>query len=120
MQPTRSDFILIAAALVTAILLGMALLFLRPLSDGRAAEITIDGHPVATLPLDTDTTLTLPTGHIVEVKDGAVSVTSAPCRDRICQNTPSAGRAGDTIVCLPCKVVITVTVTDADAKEGGT
>ncbi len=113
MKPTRLDLILIAAVLAVAILFGVAMLFLR---SAGAMEVTveIDGQTVAILRLDTDTELPLSTGHTVIVKNGAVYVAQAPCRDLICEKTPPADRAGDTIVCLPCKVIITV----REAEEG--
>ncbi len=108
MKPTRNDLILIAVILTIAILFGVAMLFLRPTGDDLVAELELDGTVVATLPLDTPTTLDLPTGHTVTVADGAVSVTSAPCRDQICAHYPPAHRLSDTIVCLPESFIITI------------
>lgn len=113
MKPTKFDFFLISALLAVAILSGVAMHFLRPTvwepaGEDLVATAEIDGKLVAILPLAEDTALALPTGHTVEVKNGAVTVTSAPCQDQICRKTPAASRAGDTIICLPEKLIITI------------
>lgn len=112
MKPTKFDFFLISALLAVAILSGVAMLFLHPVwepaGEDLVATVEIKGKLVAILPLAEDTALALPTGHTVEVKNGAVTVTSAPCQDQICRKTPAASRAGDTIICLPEKLIITI------------
>ncbi len=81
--------------------------------ESPVAVITIDGEEYARLPLDTDTTVSLPTDHIVMVKNGKISVVDAPCPDRICVQTSAAYAVGQCITCLPERVVITVTEGEA-------
>ncbi len=109
MKPTKSDGILVVVLLGVTGLFLLLFCFLRPADDTPlVAIVTIDGAEYVRLPLDTDTTVTLPTGHAVTVRDGEVSVTSAPCPDRICLKTPPARSSGGSIICLPEKVVITI------------
>ncbi len=125
MKPTKFDGILVVSILTVACLcLGLAFL-VRPAEDTTlVAVITIDGAEYARLPLATDTTIALPTGHTVVVQEREVSVTAAPCPDQICVDTPGAHAVGATIVCLPEKVVITVTenppAEDFTAEDTGT
>ncbi len=110
MKPTKQDGIL-AASVLAAALLSLGLFWLlRPSGDvPLVAVVTVDTDEFCRLPLDTDATVSLPTGHVVVVKDRKVSVTSAPCPDQICVNTSAVGAVGGSIVCLPERVIITVT-----------
>lgn len=44
----------------------------------------------------------------VHIKDGYVWVTDSDCRDGTCEHTGKISRAGQSIVCLPNNVVITI------------
>ena len=47
--------------------------------------------------------------YCIKVRDGMVSVSEAPCPDQICvQHTPTA-TVGDSIICLPGRLTVTVT-----------
>lgn len=52
-------------------------------------------------------------GHnLVQIKNGVVNVIEADCRDNICKNTAPIKEAGQTIVCLPHKVLVEITGTN--------
>lgn len=44
-------------------------------------------------------------GNTVEIKDGAVTVTNADCKNRICVNHTAITEKGESIICLPNKVI---------------
>ena len=114
----RADAILAAAVLAVA--LGVAVLLWVLPKTGTAAEITVDGVTVATLPLNTDTTYTVKGvgGHnTVVVCGGKVTVTDANCPDKICVRHRAVSRAGESIICLPHRVVVTVIGTN-EAVDG--
>lgn len=114
----RADAILAAAVLAVA-LAAAVLLWLLP-KTGTAAEITVDGATVATLPLDTDTTYTVEGigGHnTVVVRGGKVTVTDADCPDKICVRHRAVSRTGESIICLPHRVVVTV-IGGTEAVDG--
>lgn len=48
----------------------------------------------------------------IEIKDGDVRIIDSPCEQKTCMNT----RIGDTICCLPNKVLVTIS---ADGEYGG-
>ncbi len=106
MRPTRADIILIAALLLCATIIGGVLIWMMP--HGAVAVITINGQETLRLPLTTDTIVHLDEGYTIVVRQGTIGVQEAPCPDLICVHTPPASRAGETIVCLPGKLVITV------------
>ena len=79
--------------------------------DGGKAVITVDGQVVQELPLDEDTTYQVetPEGYnIVEIKDGWADVIEADCRDGLCADQKRIHKTGETIVCLPHKMVVTI------------
>ncbi len=53
----------------------------------------------------------------VSVEDGSISVSASNCRDGICKNTPPISRAGQSIVCAPAGVVISI-IGKEDAVDG--
>lgn len=87
------------------------LVFLGSAEDGGKAVITVDGQVVQELPLDEDTTYQVdtPEGYnIVEIKDGWADVIEADCRDGLCADQKRIHKTGETIVCLPHKMVVTI------------
>ncbi len=59
------------------------------------------------LPLAKDKEIELE-GNTIEIKDGEVDVTEASCKNRICVNHKKIEKKGESIVCLPNKVVVEI------------
>ena len=53
----------------------------------------------------------------VEIADGAVNVVDSDCPGHDCQHTPPISRAGESIVCLPAQIVITLEGASSDAPD---
>lgn len=47
-----------------------------------------------------------------EVKDGKIRVINASCPDKICEKTGFIGSAGQTIICVPNRITVTVVGSD--------
>ncbi len=112
----RNDILLILALLLLAMgIWGVLRLTRRP---GGEAVVTVDGHLAATLPLSVEATLPVGAGqgflNIVEVSGGRVRVADADCPDRLCVRQGWIERDGESIVCLPHKLVVTVRGTGGD------
>ncbi len=105
-RKTRNDLLLILGVLLLAAALLLLLHFTR--RTGGEAVVTIDGTEYCRLPLGTDTERVLPCGNTVTVRDGAVCVSEADCPDRVCVRTGWVCADGETIVCLPHRLVVTV------------
>ena len=118
----RFDFLLISLALAAAL---CAWIFTRALPRETAGEalITQDGGTIALLPLNRDESLTI-TGeagqiNVVEISDGGVLMRSANCPDQLCVRQGRLTRAGQVIVCLPGRVVVTLRgLPEGTASEG--
>lgn len=105
----RGDVLLAAGVALAA--LGVWVLLLCLPGRGVAAEVAVDGRVVATLPLAQDTVLTVPGtqgGNVVTVSGGRVSISAADCPDRLCVRHCAVWRTGESIVCLPHRVRVTV------------
>lgn len=112
----RNDIILVAALLAAAgIAFGAIQLFKK---SGGYAVVVQEGREVATYPLDEDVTVTFtsPAGgyNTLVIKDGKADVTEADCPDKLCVNQHSISYSGETIVCLPNKLVVKI-VSEAEA-----
>ena len=117
----RNDLIFILALLVVVVVAGCLLYFLR--GAGDTVTITVDGTVYGTYPLTVDTVVDIPTGdnelNRLVIQDGVAYMESATCPDGICAAHRPISRTGESIVCLPHKVVVTVVTatTDADAPD---
>ena len=96
-------------ALLAASVLSAALLFLLR-EDGSRVEIYRNGALVETLPLDQDAAYEYQGesggGNTVVIQDGQVAVTQADCPDQVCVRQGAVRYSGESIVCLPHKLII--------------
>ncbi len=105
----RNDIILIAGLLAAAgVAFGVIQLGKR---SGGYAVVVQDGKETATYPLDEDISVTITSGtgfNTLVIKDGKADVTDADCPDKLCVNQHSISCDGETIVCLPNRLVVRV------------
>ena len=103
----RNDLLLIAGLLLAAALVW---LLVRPGGAGAWAVVTVDGEERARYPLDVDRTVTLggEDYNVLHIAGGEVSVIEANCGDHTCVRTGAVSRKGETIVCLPHRLVVSV------------
>lgn len=123
-RPTPLDALVALAVLAAA----AAILFaFRPKSGNfLTARIVLDNELVAELPLSALTqsvTLDVPGARYpitVEAEQGRVRVSHSECPSQDCVHTGWVSRSGGQIICLPNRLVITVTGggADADAVTG--
>ena len=106
----KGDIIILTVLLCIAALIFCALHFLSP--GGNSVKIEVASKTVAHLPLDEDTVYNVEingkTTNTVEIKDGKVDVTYADCPDKICANHRKISKSGESIICLPNKVVVSI------------
>ncbi len=106
----KNDILLVAALLLVALAAWGLLRLTR--ARGAEAVVTVDGATVAALPLSEDAVLTVGEGqgfsNVIEVSGGRVRVRDADCPDRLCVRTGWVSRDGESVVCLPHKLVVTV------------
>lgn len=104
--------------LLILLLLGLCLWAFWPKGAGNTVLVTVDGETVIELPLDQDTEFPVD-GYesfslTVIVEHGACYVVDSTCPDLICQNHAPISKAGEQIVCLPGRTVVTVKGEEGD------
>lgn len=116
----KGDIITAAVILAVCLALFLGLYIFNP-NNGDYVQITQNGTVTATLPLDRDFVYDVEIGgkitNTVEIKDGAVSVTYANCPDQICANHSSISKTGESIICLPNEVVVSIFDSDGTKNE---
>ena len=105
----RADLLLIAFLL----LLGGGLFLLRRLSRtaGNVAAVYVDGVRVGAYPLAVDREIPIGEGgetNHLSIHDGAADMTDASCPDRLCVHMRPIRYVGETITCLPHRVLIQI------------
>ena len=114
----KNDLILIAVLLVAVSVAGLLFFLFR--GEGDTVTVTRDGVLIGEYPLSVPLTLTIGEGdsvNILVIEDGHAHVSEATCPDGICAAHRPISRNGESIVCLPNKVVVTVKTSDGGAPD---
>lgn len=112
----RNDIIFIIALLLISAI-GLVYLFVFR-DSGDTVKVTVDAKPYGIYSLSEDIIEEIISGdngeerNLLVIKDGKAYVESASCPDGICSAHRPIFRNGESIVCLPNKVVITVITAD--------
>lgn len=108
----KNDLIVISIIVVIAVLI---LIFMNLLKEeGNTVFVTIDDEVYKVYDLNEDITVELDTGNTLVIKDNEAYVSMSTCRDKVCVNHGRISAIGETIICLPHKLVIEVKGADAD------
>lgn len=111
----KADVILLCVFLLAA-----ALLFARPFLMGsqnteasdKTVNIRQDGKAVGTYLLNRDREIKLDSSgrhNIVKIQNGAVSMEESSCKNQVCVDQGKISRVGQSIICLPNRVVVEIT-----------
>ncbi|WP_178006735.1 NusG domain II-containing protein [Mediterraneibacter sp.] len=103
----KNDKILIVGVLLIA-LAAFGFQCLRPAGDEAKLKITVDGKLFGTYRLSEEKTVKVNDTNKVLIKDGAVFMEWADCPDQICVRHKRISRNGESIICLPNKVVLSI------------
>ena len=103
-----NDFIAATAVLILAFALFLVPLFRRASAD--VVKVTTDSGERLLLLSDGGEFSFHSNGHTVVVKidNGAASVLSSTCSDKICVNSEAISHSGDIIICAPALVSIEI------------
>ena len=108
----KNDILFAAAVLVTAVVVYLAVYGIGG-SEGVTVQVMKDGEVYAEYPLYEDRKVLLDYGqqegmNVLVIENGSAAVTEADCPDKLCVKQRAVSRDGESIVCLPHKLVITV------------
>ncbi len=121
------DIWLIAGVLLLAGGIWLVTFLMR--SEGAWAVVTVDGEEQGRYPLAEDLETEIVTAYgtnLLQISDGKARITEADCPDGLCVGQGAICYEGESIVCLPHRLTVTVTggtEQDVDAvalrDEGG-
>lgn len=105
----KADIVLAVSIFLVTCLLTVAFFVFS--DKGDTVVVTVDGETFSKVPLDEDNTIDVETKYgknTVVIKDGYVSVSTADCPDKYCVSHIKIDSVGQTIVCLPHKMVVEI------------
>lgn len=109
MKKYKFDFIIIIFLVLVAVV--SLVMFNRGKTEGGYVEIVVDKETKEIFPLDVNKEYTISDdNHINKIKiaDGKVWVTEASCPDKLCVKQGKIDKDGQSIICLPNKVVVKI------------
>jgi len=108
MKHRRNDIILILVFLIISA--AAWIFFSAPGQAGGWAVVSVDGQEIGRYPLDADLEMTFGDAeyNTVVIRDGAVAVSEANCGDHTCMRRGEIDRSGETIICLPHRLIIEI------------
>ena len=122
----KNDLFLIGGLLLISLVLGIGLSLYKKnaTEEAPAAVVTIDGIEYGTYPLDEDRVERIDIGdgeyNILEIKDGEAFMSEASCPDQICVLHSHIRYTGESIVCLPHKVLVEIINGEVNDLDGST
>ena len=112
----KNDIIL--AVIVVAVAATGLLLLNVFKTEGSFAVVKIDGKETERYPLSVNTEVVIETGddgrNTLVIEDNKAFMKDANCPDKICEGHSKISYKGETIVCLPHKVVIEIVTEDSE------
>ena len=111
----KKEIIIITILLVIS-LGGIALFYyLNATDQPLSVRVSRDGAIIATLPLSQDYSETYRNAagyNTLVISNGTATMTAADCPDQICVKTHGIKTPGETIVCLPHKLIVEIVTGD--------
>ena len=106
----KNDLILIGVLILCGAIISLALLLTR--HEGNQVVVSVDSQIVASFSLDKDITYEIEGyegGHNTHIiKDGVAYMSDASCPDHLCMGMGKISKAGQSIICLPNRVVVEI------------
>lgn len=115
-EKIKRDLFFIMAALTAALLI-WGIFYLMNQNGGDTVVVFRDGQVLERYPLAQDNIYIIPYGeeyNLLMISGGEAFVSDADCPDGLCMKQRAVSRDGESIICLPHKLVIQVV-----AKEEG-
>lgn len=112
----KNDIIL---AVIVVVIAATGLFLLNVFkTEGAFAIIKIDGKETERYPLSVNTEVVIETGedgrNTLVIEDNKAFIKDANCPDKICEGHSKISFKGETIVCLPHKVVIEIVAENSE------
>ena len=109
MKKWKNDIILVGIIAFAAALLWLGIYLTR--SEGTYIRVAVDGELFGEYPLNTDVEIRIgdeTSYNMLIIENGEASIAEASCPDKLCVHQGKIQYDGQSIVCLPNKLVIEV------------
>ena len=110
-KKNRTGLIVIIAIIAAAGILAVVF-WLMNRGPASSVLIKVDGRTVKTVSINQNQTIKVEGYNggynIVEIHNGTVDVTEADCDNQICVNSAAISKPGQTITCIPPRVVVEI------------
>ncbi len=111
----RNDIFLILGILLAVSI--FALIYFLTQKDGAYAIVLKDGEQIGSFTLSQNAKIPITDGeevtNVLVIRDGKAYMESAICPDKLCVKHKAVSKAGQTIVCLPSKIVVKIIANEA-------
>lgn len=114
----RNDILFIVGLFVIISVVFLASLLLR--SEGDTAVVTVDGKLWGEYPLRDNISVMVTNGggsNLLIIENGKAYIENASCPDGICSAHRPISHSGESIICLPNKVVVEIRSQNEDAPD---
>jgi hypothetical protein len=115
----KADLLLLGGILAVGCVLGLVLLLTR--HSGTQVQVRVDGEVVANYSLSENRTYEIQGvnggTNLLVIENGEAWVEEASCPDGLCQNMGKIRQSGQSVICLPNKVVVEIC---SDGEESDT
>lgn len=121
MKIKKRDIIVILLILFLSLFMAFFAKKLKSNEDGSYLRIELNGKEYGRYPLNKDKTFKIKIDedeyNVVEIKNKEVRMKEANCRDLLCTHMPSIKKVGETIVCLPHRLILEIISSDDKKKD---
>ena len=109
----KNDLIMIGIIIIAALAAFVGVnLYGEQNTKNAQAVVTVDGNEYGRYPLSKDTSVKIKAEgdeyNLLVIEDGAASIEEASCPDKVCVRHKPIDKTGETLVCLPNKVVVEI------------
>ena len=113
----KNDYKLMVIVIAAAVFLFVAA-SLKEKGRENVIEVKIDGVIRGRYALSENREINLNgTNHLV-IKEGKADITDAKCPDKVCVKQKAISKVGESLVCLPNKVIVTVAEGEENELDG--
>lgn len=105
----KFDIILVSVLIVSISI--AIIIFSLFQTDGAYAVVVVNGEETSTHPLDTNVRISITNGdkyNVLVVENGTARIEQATCPDKLCVKQHTVSKNGESLVCLPNKVVVKI------------
>lgn len=107
----RNDLLLIGVLMLSTMVLFLFLHFFTG-KEGTFVQVSVDGEVIGCYPLTEEQTIAIQGyagfENILVIKDGKADIIEAACPDQVCVRQKSISHVGESLICLPNRVVVEV------------